>query len=331
MLQSSVAEKLGELLIGQDPAIQKIAPYVEQAISGLSPVDRPAAVFLLVGPTGVGKTHAVHSLAKVLHGQSARVLRIDCGEYQMDHEVAKLIGAPPGYLGHRETHPALSQQKVKSVSSEGCGASIVLFDEIEKAAPSFHRILLGILDRGTLRLGDSTSVDFSTSLIFMTSNVGSAEIASYSAGGFGFASAAKTSGRAGKIAVGALNRQFSPEFLNRVDEVIPFDYLDGNSIAKILDIEVKILEDFLKAKLGIAALQLTVEVKAHLIECGTSRLCGARELKRLIQREVMQRVVRIAGLVKINDVLFADIIRGEVTITVDAASKVLAASEGGEQ
>src|SRR5271170_3813036 len=159
-------------VVGQPNVINVIVPYIEMFQAGLAPENRPVGVFLLLGPTGTGKTRTVEALAEALHGSSRNVLKIDCGEFQMEHEVAKLIGAPPGYLGHRETQPMLSQQKLASVTSDQCGVALVLFDEIEKAAPSMTRLLLGVLDKAVLRLGDNTTVNFERTIIFLTSNLG---------------------------------------------------------------------------------------------------------------------------------------------------------------
>src|ERR1019366_4274415 len=150
---------LSSKVVGQANVIKVIVPYIEMFQAGLAPENRPVGVFLLLGPTGTGKTRTVEALAEALHGSSKNVLKIDCGEFQMEHEVAKLIGAPPGYLGHRETQPMLSQQKLASVTTDQSALSLVLFDEIEKAAPSLTRLLLGVLDRGVLRLGDNTAVN----------------------------------------------------------------------------------------------------------------------------------------------------------------------------
>src|SRR5580692_594305 len=169
---SDLATVLSQKLVGQPAAIAAIVPYVQMYRAMLSPEGRPAGVFLLLGPTGTGKTKTVEALADVLHGSPKKVLRVDCGEFQMEHEVAKLLGAPPGYLGHRETQPLLTQQKVNGVSSDACDLSLVLFDEIEKAAPSVARLLLGVLDKALLRLGDNTSVNFEKTMIFLTSNLG---------------------------------------------------------------------------------------------------------------------------------------------------------------
>src|SRR6476659_240513 len=165
-------EALTVRVVGQPQAMTQIVPYVQMHQAGLAPEGRPAGVFLLLGPTGTGKTRTVEALADVLHGTEKHLLRVDCGEFQMEHEVAKLIGAPPGYLGHRETPAMLTQQKLGAVTSESCNLALILFDEIEKAAPSMTRLLLGVLDKALLRLGDNTSVNFERTLIFLTSNLG---------------------------------------------------------------------------------------------------------------------------------------------------------------
>ena len=184
----NLASSLARRVIGQPAAMTGIIPFVQMHQAGLAPEGRPVGVFLLLGPSGTGKTKTVEALAEVLHGSEKNVLRIDCGEFQMEHEVAKLIGAPPGYLGHRETHPLLTQQKVNAVASERSNLSIVLFDEIEKAAASMTRLLLGVLDKAALRLGDNTSVNFEKTMIFMTSNLGAREMLTFLKPAFGFQS-----------------------------------------------------------------------------------------------------------------------------------------------
>src|SRR5690349_8212597 len=180
---------LSSKVVGQPNVINVIVPYIEMFQAGLAPENRPVGIFLLLGPTGTGKTRTVEALAEVLHGSAKNVLKIDCGEYQMEHEVAKLIGAPPGYLGHRETQPVLSQQRLAAVTSDKCALSLVLFDEIEKAAPSLTRLLLGVLDKGILRLGDNSVVNFEKSLVFLTSNLGAKEMLREINPDFGFQSA----------------------------------------------------------------------------------------------------------------------------------------------
>src|SRR5271165_1947219 len=173
--EGDLLRELSEKVIGQPQALTQIVPYVQMHQAGLAPEGRPVGVFLLLGPTGTGKTRTVEVLAQALHGSEKHLLKVGCGEFQMEHEVAKLIGAPPGYLGHRETQPMLSQQKLNAVTSEKCNLSLVLFDEIEKAAPSMTRLLLGVLDKGILRLGDNSTVNFEKSLVFLTSNLGARE------------------------------------------------------------------------------------------------------------------------------------------------------------
>src|SRR6202166_1546200 len=207
---------LSAKVVGQPNVINVIVPYIEMFQAGLAPENRPVGVFLLLGPTGTGKTRTVEALAEALHGSSRNVLKIDCGEFQMEHEVAKLIGAPPGYLGHRETQPMLSQQKLASVTSDQCGLSLVLFDEIEKAAPSLTRLLLGVLDKGILRLGDNSSVNFEKCLIFLTSNLGAREMMKEINPDFGFQAGAVTertdlTHKLQSIALVAVRKKFSPE------------------------------------------------------------------------------------------------------------------------
>src|SRR5215831_11401776 len=223
---------LSQKVVGQPAATKVIVPYIQMFQAGLAPEGRPVGVFLLLGPTGTGKTKTIEALAEVLHGSSRNLLKVDCGEFQMEHEVAKLIGAPPGYLGHRETQPMLSQQKLTSVTSDKSALSLVLFDEIEKAAPSLTRLLLGVLDRGILRLGDNSVVNFEKSLVFLTSNLGAKEMMREISPDFGFQSATTTGTREDltqklqAIALVAVRKKFSPEFINRIDHVITYRPLD---------------------------------------------------------------------------------------------------------
>ncbi|PYP35083.1 MAG: hypothetical protein DMD48_14670 [Gemmatimonadetes bacterium] len=148
---ADLVELLSRKVVGQPSALQYIVPYIQMYQAGLNPADRPAGIFLLLGPTGTGKTRTAEALAEILHGTSKHLLKIDCAEYQSDHEVAKLIGAPPGYIGHRESKPLLTQERLLGVISPACDLALVLFDEIEKAAPALRALLLGILDRATMR------------------------------------------------------------------------------------------------------------------------------------------------------------------------------------
>lgn len=292
----SVLARLRKSIAGQDDAIEAIAPAVELYESGLNVAGRPVGVYLLLGPTGTGKTRTVEALAEALHGSEKHVLRVDCGEFQLEHEVAKLIGAPPGYLGHRETQPMITQQKLNGVASAHCGLSIVLFDEIEKAAPSVTRLLLGVLDKASLRLGDNSTVSFERCLIFMTSNLGAREMTEQMKEGFGFGAAGGAAPVATEkleaIALRALRRKFSPEFVNRIDRAITFRPLGRDAFARILNQQLTALTEHVKSRLGAQAfsVDVTPEACSYLLDQGTSPEYGARELKRTIHRNVVQPI-----------------------------------------
>lgn len=288
---------LGERIVGQPDSLGAIIPCIQMYQAGLSPEGRPIGVFLLLGPTGTGKTRTVEALAEVIHGSPRNVIRIDCGEFQLDHEVAKLIGAPPGYLGHRETVPRLTQSKLNQVMSDRANLAIVLFDEIEKAAPALTRLLLGILDKGTLSLGDNTNVCFDRALIFMTSNLGAREMARMIKPTFGF-EAAEGAGptssadlkRLDTIAVAAVKRKFSPEFVNRIDAMLTYRPLDAASMDKILDLLLEDAGDHVRRRLGdrMFYIELPRRARKFLLEKGVSAEYGARELRRTLHRHLMQ-------------------------------------------
>jgi ATP-dependent Clp protease ATP-binding subunit ClpA len=298
-MPASLLEQLASRVIGQPQALAQIVPYVQMHRAGLSADGRPVGVFLLLGPTGTGKTRTVEVLADALHGSEKSLLKVDCGEFQMEHEVAKLIGAPPGYLGHRETQPLLTQQKLSGVTSENSNLSLVLFDEIEKAAPSVTRLLLGVLDKAVLRLGDNTSVNFERSMIFLTSNLGAAAMRKELCPDFGFealieagASAPPRGGltKLASIGMGEVRRKFSPEFVNRIDAVITYQSLSAESLATILDQQIAALAKHIRVRLEERAftIELTASARGFLLKLGTSPEFGARELKRIILRKLTQ-------------------------------------------
>jgi ATP-dependent Clp protease ATP-binding subunit ClpA len=335
---SEPAEDLTSILsskvVGQPNVINVIVPYIEMFQAGLAPENRPVGVFLLLGPTGTGKTRTVEALAETLHGSSRNVLKIDCGEFQMEHEVAKLIGAPPGYLGHRETQPMLSQQKLTSVTTDNCGLSLVLFDEIEKAAPSLTRLLLGVLDRGVLRLGDNSVVNFEKSLVFLTSNLGAKEMMREINPDFGFQSATVSGTREDLtqklqgIALVSVRKKFSPEFINRIDHVITYRPLDAESFSAITDHEVANLQNHVNTRLGTRCFTIEVpfETRQWLIERGTSPEYGARELKRTIHKHLTQP---LATLVAKNQIEPGARVR--IEINPDQQSLSLRATSNGEE
>src|SRR5437588_11753618 len=286
---------LSRKVVGQPTATKVIVPYIQMYQAGLAPEGRPVGIFLLLGPTGTGKTKTVEALAEILHGSQKKGLKVDCGEFQMEHEVAKLIGASPGYLGHRETQPMLTQQKLNAVTSEKCGLSLVLFDEIEKAAPSMTRLLLGVLDKGQLRLGDNSTVNFEKSLVFLTSNLGAREMMKELNPEFGFQSV-KTPERTDltsklqNIALVAVRKRFSPEFVNRIDCIITYQPLTVESLSAILDHHINDLQNHVNTRLGNRSFTLEVpfDTRQFLLRKGTSSEYGARELNRTIHRYLTQ-------------------------------------------
>ena len=282
-----------EHLIGQDTSVDKILPYITTHEGGLSSPDAPVASFFLVGPTGSGKTHTVHCIAEYLHGNPKNFVRIDCAEFQLEHEVAKLVGAPPGYLGHRETAPILTQQKLNSVTSDRSNLSIVLFDEVEKAAPSLNRLLLGVLDRATLKLGDNTNCNFERSLIFFTSNLGTKDINSLTKPFFVLAPPPPTGGISKKkienLTTGALRRHFSPEFLNRIDEFLVYNHLSQSDLEKILNLQLANFQKHVESRYGPRSpvLIFTDSLKNALLrKC--EKFTGGRDLKRILRCHLIQ-------------------------------------------
>ncbi|MBI3210065.1 MAG: ATP-dependent Clp protease ATP-binding subunit [Candidatus Solibacter usitatus] len=289
-------------VVGQDGSLESIVPYVQMYQAGLAPEGRPVGVFLLLGPTGTGKTRTVEALAEAMHGSPKNLLRIDCGEFQMEHEVAKLIGAPPGYLGHRETTPLLTQQKLNAATSERSNLSIILFDEIEKAALSLNRLLLGVLDKATLKLGDNTTVNFERSLIFLTSNLGARGMSGELRPDFGFDALVQKprrnlSRKLESIAMRAVKKRFSPEFVNRVDVISTYLPLDNTALNRILDL---LLDDFRRLilhRLGQRAFAVEVSrgAREFLLKRGTSPEYGARELKRVVHRNLIQPIAAMVA------------------------------------
>src|SRR5947208_1407886 len=230
-------------IVGQDRAVRRIVNMYQIYLAGMAMPNRPIGNLLFLGPTGSGKTRIVEASAEILFGSPRAFIKIDCAEFQHSHEIAKLVGSPPGYLGHRETPPLITQEVLERNYTEKLKLSLVLFDEIEKASDSLWQLLLGILDKGTLTLGDNRRVDFSHSLIFLTSNLGSQEISKLMSGGLGYTSRPSDDDetldqKIYRTAVDAARRKFSPEFMNRMDKVIVFRTLQREHLEKILEIEL---------------------------------------------------------------------------------------------
>jgi len=306
-LATDLTAVLSRKVVGQPVATSVIVPYIQMYQAGLAPEGRPVGVFLLLGPTGTGKTKTVEALADVLHGSEKNVLKVDCGEFQMEHEVAKLIGAPPGYLGHRETQPMLTQQKLNAVTTEKCNLSLVLFDEIEKAAPSLTRLLLGVLDKGILRLGDNSTVNFEKSLVFLTSNLGAREMLREINPDFGFQSVKQAeredlTSKLQNIALVAVRKRFSPEFVNRIDCIITYQPLTPESLSTILDQQITDLQSHVNTRLGNRSFTLEVpdSTRQFLLDKGTSAEYGARELNRTIHRHLTQPLATMVATNQIN-------------------------------
>ncbi len=233
-------EALREKIVGQEEAVQALVDLYQMFCAGLHSPGRPVGNLLFLGPTGSGKTWTVEAAAEVLFGNSRAVIKVDCAEFQHSHEIAKLIGSPPGYLGHRETSPLITQEALAQCHTENLQLSFLLFDEIEKASDSLWQLLLGILDKATLTLGDNRQVDLSGTMIFMTSNLGGGEITELMTGLVGFAPAVsadrkpRLDEKVERIASEAAKRKFAPEFINRIDKVVVFHPLQRDQLEEIL-------------------------------------------------------------------------------------------------
>jgi ATP-dependent Clp protease ATP-binding subunit ClpA len=323
-LTGSDAEKLEvdlkKRIVGQDEAIQQIINIYQMNLAGMSSPGRPIGNFLFLGPTGSGKTRLVEATAESLVGDARAVIKIDCAEFQHSHEIAKLIGSPPGYLGHRETHPLLSQEVLNQYHTEKIKLSFVLFDEIEKASDALWNLLLGILDKATLTLGDNRRVDFSRALIFMTSNLGASEMGSILQPGMGFAACeAERLHSAGVVeeglgdkinraAVEAARRKFTPEFMNRIDKTVVFHPLGEPELRKILGIELAMVQQriFTSANGAPFVFSLTDPARDFLLREGTDMKYGARHLKRAIDRNLVHP---LSNLIATEQVRGGDLLR----------------------
>jgi ATP-dependent Clp protease ATP-binding subunit ClpB len=293
--------QLREMVVGQDDAIETVVNIYQSFLADMNPQGRPIGNFLFLGPTGSGKTRMVEATAEAILGDPKALIKIDCGEFQHGHEIAKLIGSPPGYLGHRETHPLLSQEVLNQYYTDKIKLSLVLFDEIEKAHDALWNLLLGILDKATLTLGDNRRVDFSRTLVFMTSNLGSADMDRLLRPNIGFAPRHidNTGGRlAHKIdhaGTTAARRRFTPEFMNRIDRVVAFHALGEKELREILDIELDIVRQRISnAKTGPRfVFDVAPTAQEFLLREGTDVRYGARHLKRAIERHLAQPLANL--------------------------------------
>ena len=284
---------LRQKIVGQEEAVRAVVDLYQVFCADMCPAGRPVGNLLFLGPTGSGKTRIVEAAAEILFGDPRAVIKVDCAEFQHSHEIAKLIGSPPGYLGHRETHPLITQEELAKYHTDKIKLSFLLFDEIEKASDALWQLLLGMLDKATLTLGDNRRVDLSQTVIFLTSNLGGGEITEMMTGGMGFVQPANKpaevlDGKVERTAQEAARRKFSPEFMNRLDKVVVFHPLRHVQLEQILDIELGMVQRrVLDTARGQFLFRVTPAARAFLLREGTDLKYGARHLKRAIERHLV--------------------------------------------
>ena len=302
---------LREKIVGQEEGIRALVDLYQVFCAGMCPSGRPVGNLLFLGPTGSGKTRIVEAAAEILFGDPRAVIKVDCAEFQHSHEIAKLIGSPPGYLGHRETHPLITQEELSKYHTEQLKLSFLLFDEIEKASDSLWQLLLGMLDKATLTLGDNRRVDLSQVVIFMTSNLGGGEITELMSGGMGFVQpvdkpADTLDCKVTRTAQEAARRKFSPEFMNRLDKVVVFHPLRPVQLEQILEIELSMVQRrVLDTARGQFLFRVTPAARNFLLREGTDLKYGARHLKRAIERHI---VYPLANLLATSQVHLGDLL-----------------------
>lgn len=306
-------------IVGQERAVSELVNMYQIYLAGMSQPGRPIGNLLFLGPTGSGKTRVVEASAEILFGSPRAFIKIDCAEFQHSHEIAKLIGSPPGYLGHRETPPLLTQEAINQHQSAHCQMSFILFDEIEKASEAVWRLLLGILDKATLTLGDNRKVDLSRCVICMTSNLGAVEMSEMLTGGIGFTSGVKTDEsnlesidrKMFHTALDVAKRKFSPEFMNRIDKVVVFRTLNQQHLKQVLDIELNEVQNRIMASQSDKQFifRCTAQTKEFLLREGTDLKYGARHLKRSIERHLVYPLSNLiaSGQIGLGDVIKIDL------------------------
>jgi ATP-dependent Clp protease ATP-binding subunit ClpA len=309
----TLEENLRKRVVGQDHAIREIVDVYQTFVAGMSSPGRPAGSLLFLGPTGSGKTRTVEAVAEALLGNARAVLKVDCAEFQHSHEIAKLVGSPPGYLGHRETKAMLCQEALDQYHTDQVKLSFVLFDEIEKASDALWNLLLGVLDKGTLTLGDNRRVDFSDTIIFMTSNLGAAEMTAMLQPKLGFSvqtGERQAPDRLARAGVDAVRRRFTPEFVNRIDKMVVFHALGEAELRQIVDLELASVEGRIHGATGASGIELAVgdTAKDYLLHEGIDARYGARHLKRAIERLMVHPVSNLiaTGQLEGNDRLLVE-------------------------
>ena len=306
----SVLAMMRRQIVGQDDAVKILVDIVESHQAGFSKPGRPAGNALFLGPTGSGKTHTVEMLCKGLFGDKRACLKVDCAEFQHSHEIAKLIGSPPGYLGHRETHPALTQEALSQWHTDKLRLSVLLFDEIEKASDSLWNLMLGILDKATLTLGDNRKVDFTNVIILMTSNLGTSQMDRVTEGGIGYSTPpvpiSELDEKLEKVAKEAAKRVFTAEFYNRINHVAVFKTLTEKQIEGVLNIELGRIQTELLFNSKVKFFwHVTKKAKDTLVKEGFSTKYGARHLYRAIENHI---ITPLARLVASGQILERDVV-----------------------
>ncbi|MBA2340775.1 MAG: ATP-dependent Clp protease ATP-binding subunit [Pyrinomonadaceae bacterium] len=326
-------EKLAARIVGQERAVRRMSGLYQIFLAGMNAPNRPVGTMLFLGPTGSGKTRVVEAAAEVLFGDSNAVIKIDCAEFQHSHEIAKLIGSPPGYLGHRETSPLLTQENLERFHTEDTKLSLVLFDEIEKASDALWQLLLGILDKATLTLGDNRRVDFSNTMVILTSNLGAREMSELISGGIGFApkqgaknpNDTEVDQKIYRTAVEAARKKFSPEFMNRIDKVVVFRSLKEHHLRQILELELASVQDRVMRSAGTKfVFQCSDTAKEMLLREGIDFKYGARHLRRAIERFL---VYALSNLVATEQVGLGDLVY--VDLNEDTGKLVFSKRSGG--
>lgn len=281
----NMAQELKKAVIGQDEAIEKLVKAIQRSRVGLKDPNKPIGTFMFLGPTGVGKTYLTKKLAESLFGSEDALIRIDMSEYMEKHTVSRMVGAPPGYVGYEEGGQLTEKVRRKPYS-------ILLLDEIEKAHSDVFNILLQVMDEGRMTDGNGTTVDFRNTVIIMTSNCGTRQLKEFGKG-IGFNTSDQTVDKeiSRSVISKALNKQFAPEFLNRLDEIINFDQLDKESIRKIVDIELKPLVKRIQ-EMGFS-FEVSDDAKNFLADKGYDVQYGARPLKRALQHYIEDAVCEL--------------------------------------
>ena len=328
-------DKLTAQIVGQERAVRRMSGLFQIYLAGMNNPSRPIGTMLFLGPTGSGKTRVVEAASEVLFNDPHAVVKIDCAEFQHSHEIAKLIGSPPGYLGHRETAPMLTQENLDKAHTDDNKLTFVLFDEIEKASDSLWQLLLGILDKATLTLGDNRRVDFSRTVVIMTSNLGAREMSDMISGGIGFAPTKTDQIKADneidtkiyRTALEAAKRKFSPEFMNRIDKVVVFRTLKEHHLRQILDIELRSVQNRITDSAGTKfVFECTTEAKEYLLGEGIDLKYGARHLKRAIERFLVYPLSNLVATeqVETGDYVIVDFENEMLTFTKQSGKMIIA-------